>query len=57
VAPQLFVRGRRVISTLWKMSQMNKEQKHTNDYFYPGTECNQYSMEKITDGPRTETRQ
>ena len=28
------------------MSQMDKEQKYTNDYFYPRTECNQYSVEK-----------
>ena len=57
MAPQLFIRGRRVISTPWKMSQMDKEQKHTNGYFYPRTEFNQYSMEKVTDGPRTETHQ
>jgi hypothetical protein len=51
----IFILGRSVVSIPRKMSQIDKEQKHTNDYFYPRTECNQYSMENVTDEQRTET--
>ena len=36
-------------------SQMDKEQKHSNDYFYPRTEINQYSVENITGEEKTNT--
>jgi len=45
----IFIRGRSLISIPWKKSQMDQEQKLTNDYFYPRTECNQYSVENVTD--------
>ena len=53
----IFIRGRSIISIQWKMSQMDKEQKHTNDHFYPRTECNHYSVENDTDGQKTDTDQ